>query len=681
MRRYSDSQYVLGKHCTRTDTNKRNFFLCMYMRQMASDDANHLFSLTGEKPAAMQHGSRNHSLRLAPTCSASLLFVTAFVVFVLTTWLATTNLSQQNLYYLQHHQSQPERHKKKRLGYCSLPTTTNQTPPHMKLKKKKQENEKKTHQQNHFHHLYLQLLKEISEVLARKTKEQQRYADDDDDIGDERKSKENSADFNSDPICNDPDAFALTLCLLLLQTNRRAADMEYSRKSNRKKPQGKTCFGGSATQGTIADYISPGVSYRPPNTVIQNRYYFAMMDATLEYFNLRRVSPPEGRENGGKIYSVAAVAGSPRNNGDQHHNHEHMSLADGTDFKERSILALIIVMELSHCRSARKVKEHNGVPGKWDSWVVVDDQPIKAKFCDNSKRQKIPISLPLGRSNGAGQSANESLSPQKKRAAVLSTTLTLATADAAAQHVGGSRNINLSPQFSPVPQPSSSFLLLSRRPMTLPSVYQRFITSPDISSPTSSIINHDCYFYNGTPKVDTSGQPHEVGVQNSIVVSLVQVIIITRRREEADVSLEHRHHFSILFPSACSQFNNNSLTVSGLLLSPLPFLLLTSSVAVTPRRRTTTTTTSTLNTTSFQPLFCSRNKAEGEGCLPQLLVKRLPTTKIIEVALQQLYSENVPTTTCTTTTYHSSGNKPTPFDYSLLHTTSTTPLEPVAVAR
>lgn len=688
---------------------------------MTSDDTNHLFSLTGEKPAAMQHGSRSHSSRLVPSCSGPLLFVTGLVVFLLTTWLATTNQSQQNLLHFEHelhpddHQNKQEheqhRHQQRQKRQRKVLTAAEHKP-------------EKNHWQTYYHQFYLQLLRKISEKFSIVVDNGSRSVD-------EKRGNSphtittTGEEIHFDNIKNDTHSVTNILCILfLLEVNRRA--VEISCKSNLKKPQATSCLDGFSSMNTVTTTATAAGSSRtaaiiksssnptPSSaTSIFNHFhhhpcsilgkYSLLKNNAYEHCVPRQVVSVGKKENetmlGGGRSSVAQVAPSVDDiiKVDQDHDQNHVhasSVSCGVekDIEEKRITTLMIstLNKRRQAKGSMKINEDriSYHSRKWDcqrkvgpQWV--DDCNItawKPKLCGSFQQKRRNIYVLEKMKGKVGENfANEFRADQALQCDT-------APGVAAVQHVKGSKSRRLSmvttfssssAEISVSPLPIPPFVLSpTTTKVTYPMAYKRFITAITANnSPTitkSPLLSSE---KKGYVRVETLVFCIVTSVQ--VIIVVLTIIII---RKEVDSSLHRHHHFIVLFPSACPYYYNSlTTTTSGLLVSCFPFLLISSSstflpalVATAPRLIPTTTTT------SFQPLFCLRNKAEVDGdCLPQLLVKRLvlqqpktPPTSSSSSQPREYYSVTVPTTNNNNNSNNHTYKLPNILDFTMKQTAS-----------
>lgn len=670
------------------------------MRRTTFDDANHLFSLTGEKPAAMQHGSRSHSSRLVPSCSGSLLFVTGLVVFLLTTWLATTNQSQQNLLYFEQHEPHLDDHQNKQEHEQRKQQRRQKR--QRKVLTAAEHKPEKNHWQTNYHQFYLQLLRKISEKFGEIVHN---------GSGSNNEKKGNSPhtitttgeEAHLDIIKNDTHSVTKILCILfLLEVNRRA--VEISCKSNLKKPQAKSCLDGFFSTNTVTTTATTTGSFRKATiiksssnptpasaTAIHHFHhhhpysvlgkYSLLKNNAYEHCVPRQVVSVGKKENetmlGDGRSAVAQVAPSVDDiiKVDQDHdqNHVHASLVSGgvaveKDIEEKRIVTLMIstLNKRRHAKDTIKINKERIYyhSRKWDSQRKVGPESVddynstafKPKFCGSFQQQRRNICVLEKMKEKVGENfANEFRADQALECAV-------APGVAAIQRVTGnskSRRLSMVTTFSSSsaeisPLSSASFVLspCTSTKVSYPMAYKRFIMAITANNPPtitrSPLLSPQ---KKGNFKVDTL-----VFCIVTPVLVIIVVLTIIIIRKEVDSSLHrhhHHHHFTVLFPSACSYYYNSlTTTTSGLLVSCFPFLLISSSSTFLPALVATAPRLIPTTTTSFQPLFCLRNKAEEDGdCLPQLLVKRLvlqqpktPPTSLSSSQPPEYYSTTVPTT-------------------------------------
>lgn len=586
----------------------------------------------------MQHGSRSHSSRLVPSFSAPLLFVTTLVVFLLTVWLATTNQSQQNLFHLYHRQQKQEQRQKAGKRSCVPHSIVKLEQKNDSMNKRQQEDEiGKIHWQPSYLHLYLQLLKKIN--------------------GGEYKGDENlkrnlctaGEETHYENIKNEANSFTTILCiLLLLEVKRRA--VEISCKSNPKKPQARSCLDGfTAEKASMIKSSLLNVGYRRfarscVNTAVGNYSECQLKNNVYEHCYPRQVVNVRETESETKLHTTVAAAAPADDMGkvDQNHHQQnriHASLASyyGKDIEVKRI-ALLMMVKRRHRTDIGKKGIH--FPGKWDP--TINATPLQPELCGNSKRRNIKISLKPKGKVVAESRAIEFLVKQVAEQ-ISNPGSTLINAVVASGVTGSKNKMGLLTTKILVSSPSlsSASYVFPACAMTSPQLSKRFITTarfitnkPTLTSyspPRGKEKDFKVHILVKSPLVFFI----VVARESAAIVTSVQVIVlfvvtrIIRKEVDSSIHHHHRHHFSVLFPSACSYYN--SQTTSG--LSSFPFLSPSSLPVLTPRilpttsnptatttGATTTTAATTMNTstTSFQPLFCLRNKAEEEGCLPRL---------------------------------------------------------------
>lgn len=583
-----------------------------------------------------------------------LLFVSTFVVFLLTTWLSTTNQSQQNLYYLQqhrnhlYHQYKQGRERKNQQKRC------NSGVPRKALDKQRkvsfmEKGEQRvctrnlaSEQTTSCYHLYLQLVKKLCEDFDGGVSN-----------GYEEKGNSHKCGEESDFDKSETNSVKTIFCIfLLLQMNERAVGICPS-KSNLKKPQSRRYSSSVSKKSPMIEFLSQKMHGRrlfedPVSTALGRR--FVLSNNAYEYCYPRQIANELG-ERGGKI-KVDDTARKSTDEDDRkvdqnYHSENHINRSSlATNHPGENVEGKGIV---SAMMKRKEYQVQVNFHPKWDShlrqWVGHEVVAFtKPQPHDNPNQRNVKISLEMKEKvskpemntnytiNNAGSGAgikipsgvaSQNVMRNKQKTKMLTT---------------------FSIKFS---LPSSSQPISPV--VTFQKDYTRFINSTVIimnnpgltgfPSQIPSVLEEDDINFT---LVDLGSSQHALSsipvthASNTVgpvylVVVLVTTIVLWRK----EVNSCGVYSLSVVFPLACSYYD--SPTTNGRLVRCLPSLfisfLFNVTIGIMPTITTPTTTDfaaasttkSTMNTskTSFLPLFSLRNKTEEADCLPQLLVKRL----------------------------------------------------------